>query len=99
MQSDVGIGTRQPAEKLFYILGSYDVIDGVEVEQSIALRQRFKFVDYVAGRFCPEFHAGAIQTAECAMILHSPPTASGCLDGKQHLLRLVIVLITALLAG
>jgi hypothetical protein len=60
-------------------------------------RQVFNLFQDAVGIFGAELHAGAVQTAECAMMLFAPPASSRRFDGQHRLASFVPVFVAALL--
>src|SRR4030095_6766803 len=76
----VGVGVSEPAEKGVDIFRSDDVVYGIEIQNTVTAGQSVQLPDYIFNSFRSEFHAGAIETTERAVIFHSPPAAARGFD-------------------
>src|SRR5215813_15000470 len=85
VDADVGFRVCQLAEQFIDILGRHDVIDRVKVEYAVPIRKRFELLEDLAGIFCSEIHTRAVEPAESAVVLQSPPTAARRLDRQQDI--------------
>src|SRR5689334_24521274 len=84
MHGDVAVGIGQTAEKFFCIFRGHDVVDGEEVETAVTAGERLQLLNDVINGLGPEFHAGAVQTAERTVIFLSPPAAARSLKRQLH---------------
>src|SRR5215217_5157758 len=98
MKLHVRVGRAELIEQLIDVLRLDDVIDSVEVEYAVASRELVELLDNVLNLLGTELHAGTIQAAECAMILHAPPAAACSLNRQQNSLRPIVIVIPALFA-